>query len=331
MKQVDFQNFTLEFASENEGEELISADFFNSFFPYLTDIDIEIRTGKSLNSLTYSEKFNFYIEFIKNEVIAFRDAEIEILSRTFSRIDVMLESLNIKFVPENICLIKTTGREEGNAGYTRNHCIIIPEEKFRKSEFQLLVFLTHEVFHVYSRYNPEIRFRLYLLLGFTSNENIIIDSKLNSLRITNPDAANFRFVIDLPDKNGEVNSYVPFVFSKRKEVDKPAERVMFDYVRSAYFPIKNNTIKKNKFINITSINGLYELNAKEKDQNQTESYNHPLYEKISRNSGYIIHPEEIIADNFSLLLLSSQNSALLSGITAFGKELQQNILQILQR
>jgi hypothetical protein len=328
MKQIDFQNFTLEIASKDEGEELISVDFFNSFFPYLTNIDIEIRTRKSLAYLTDSEKFNFYIKFIKNEVIAFNDAEIETLSRLFSQIDVMLKSLNIKFVPEKICLIKTTGKEEGNAGYTRNHCIIIPEEKFEKSDFQFLVFMTHELFHVYSRYSPEIRFQLYSLLGFSDNENISISPELNSIRITNPDAANFKFIINLPDEAGTVNSYAPVVFSKQKEVDESSGKGLFDYVEFGYFRLENNRIDEKNFINIKKIEGLYELNAEGQKLTETESYNHPLYEKISRNSGYIIHPEEIMADNFSLLLLSSQNSDLLNGITPLGKELQQNILKM---
>lgn len=29
------------------------------------------------------------------------------------------------------------------------------------------------------------------------------------------------------------------------------------------------------------------------------------HEKIGRNTGYIIHPEEVLADNFALLLLGS--------------------------
>ncbi len=32
-----------------------------------------------------------------------------------------------------------------------------------------------------------------------------------------------------------------------------------------------------------------------------------FYEQVGRNTGYIIHPEEILADNFALLVLAQKN------------------------
>ena len=34
-----------------------------------------------------------------------------------------------------------------------------------------------------------------------------------------------------------------------------------------------------------------------------------LYEQIGRNTGYLAHPEEILADNFSLLLMRQMTNA----------------------
>ena len=66
--------------------------------------------------------------------------------------------LNLKF-PKKIQLIKSTMKEEGNAsGYTRNNCIIInkPTSKL----------LAHELFHIFSRFNPSIRKHIYQSLDF---------------------------------------------------------------------------------------------------------------------------------------------------------------------
>lgn len=333
MKIKEFKNINLEIPSQSEGAELISTDYFNSFFPYITSIDMEIRMGKSLAGLTFQEKKNSYISFIQNEVLNFTEEEVQKVESCFADIDKMLTALNIKMNPKNICLIKTSGKEEGTKGYTRNNCIIVTNKKFEEANekgiFELKQFLTHELFHVFSRYNPKIRFQLYRLIGFENNERINISSDQNEIRVTNPDAANFRFSIDWKDENGNVISYVPFVFSKLKAFDPALNLGMFGYIETGYCPLdKDNLIDTTKLIKVLSIRGQYEIAITKKQREETpDNYEHPLYEVISKNSGYIMHPEEISADNFSLLLLSAENPKLLEGITPLGKSLQTNFLK----
>jgi len=331
MKIKEFKNINLEIPSQSEGSELISTDYFNSFFPYITSIDMEIRMGRSLAGLTFQEKKSAYISFIQNEVLNFTEEEVQKIESSFADIDKMLIKLDIRMNPKNICVIKTTGKEEGTKGYTRNNCIIVTNKKFeeanKKGIFELKQFLTHELFHVFSRYNPKIRFQLYRLIGFENNEKINIKSEQNESRVTNPDAANFRFSIDWQDVNGNVVSYVPFVFSKHKMFDPALNLGMFDYIETGYCQLdKDNCIDIAKAIKVLSIKGHYgTITGKERET--PDNYLHPLYDIISSNTGYIMHPEEISADNFSLLLLSAENPRLLDGISPLGKSLQTNFLK----
>ena len=148
-----------------------------------------------------------YKNFIQSQVIDFERNDIESLQNCEKEINAMIKSLNIHITPSLISFIKTTGFEEADAGYTRDNCIIVPAAKFQNTS-GFLFFICHELFHVFSRFNPEIREKLYNVIGFQLVPDLIVDEFLTENRVTNPDASDYRFGIEL---NG--NICVPFVYS----------------------------------------------------------------------------------------------------------------------
>ena len=49
------------------------------------------------------------------------------------------------------------------------------------------------------------------------------------------------------------------------------------------------------------------------------------------NTQYIIHPDEIIADNFAILMLSEKNAATLANYTEGGRELLRKMREVLAK
>jgi hypothetical protein len=85
--------------------------------------------------------------------------------------------------------VKTTGTEEGDAEYTRGAGIVLPESApAMEKRGELLGIVAHESFHVLSRNAPELRDRLYAVIGFQPCREIVFPEALAARKITNPDA-----------------------------------------------------------------------------------------------------------------------------------------------
>ena len=54
-----------------------------------------------------------------------------------------------------------------------------------------------------------------------------------------------------------------------------------------------------------------------------------FFEKITTNTGYIIHPDEIIADNFMYIMMREKKNGLQRSFSEDGVELLKNIKKIL--
>jgi hypothetical protein len=54
-----------------------------------------------------------------------------------------------------------------------------------------------------------------------------------------------------------------------------------------------------------------------------------FFEKITSNTDYIIHPDEIIADNFMYLMMREKKNGLIRSFSKDGTELLRNIKNIL--
>ena len=67
-----------------------------------------------------------YLKFVGQNVLAWPDAQRKSVESAVHSIQPRLEALNLPF-PKTVYLIKTTGKEEGNAAYTRGPAVVLPE------------------------------------------------------------------------------------------------------------------------------------------------------------------------------------------------------------
>ena len=68
--------------------------------------------------------------------------------------------------PQRIEFIKTTGKEEGEAAYCRGNVIILSKKMLHLPPNRLKRLIAHELFHILSRRNPELRDKLFHIVGF---------------------------------------------------------------------------------------------------------------------------------------------------------------------
>jgi hypothetical protein len=175
---------------------------------------------------------------------------------------------------------------KGAGGYTRLNYIVLSKSVLTAPKEQAKIIVAHELFHVISRYNPELRKSLYALIGFKTCSPIDINTGLKDYTIANPDAPNYDTYIELKDSSGN-DIYCTMVLYSTKDY---TQGTMLDYMQLGFLKLKKLGDGKME---------LFTENGKEKIYTIMEVRG--FIEQIGLNTQYIIHPEEIIASNFELL------------------------------
>ena len=95
-----------------------------------------------------------------------------VAERGFSKLSKVIAKAKIKLshlashLPNNITFIKTSGADEGGAPYTRGNSVILPKRQVSQSVKSLERLFYHELFHIISRNNQQLRDELYSIIGF---------------------------------------------------------------------------------------------------------------------------------------------------------------------
>ncbi len=276
------------FASVKEGRKILgnSDEFVRQMSPF-------DRAARMKTNRTVSEKR--YLAFVQNNVLKWNHEEKRQVLTSLQVILPEVKRFSVQF-PANIYLVKTTGQEEGNAAYTRTNAIIIPQTELEKSQFNLQKILAHELFHIITRNNPAYREKLYNLIGFQLCEEIDLPNVLKPYKITNPDAPLNNHFIEVMIQGRKI-PVIPILLAKSRQYDPQTGGEFFDYLIFQLLVIKKDEGGKH-FIPMHSGPNPVLVGLK-----QVGGY----FEQVGRNTDYIIHPEEILADNFALLITKQKN------------------------
>ena len=285
----------LKFATLSEAQSFISAD--DHYTKGLSPFDIDSRVGK-VNSTVQELK-----ELQKAECREWFQSEIDIICKSFKIIEQRLVEggYNIP-LPTEVVMIKTTMREEGNAGaYTRENQIyvgsgVVGLRKMRDgtelpipSAESLCSLMAHELFHVLTRNNLNFKSAMYRIIGFTRLEKEIqFPDDVLTLRISNPDVSCYDSYANITVNGVKQNCTMINVANKAYEGGS-----FFRYLKVGFIPLDNNftpIVKDGKTV-------IYDLD------DATDFYN-----LVGRNTGYVINPEECLADNFSIAVNGFQPS-----------------------
>lgn len=270
------------FATVKEGRRILTTQ--DEYIKRLSLFERSLRM-KTIQEISEKE----FLEFISRNVLQWDEDEKQKVQSALTFVYSRLEKLSLAF-PKEIFIIKTTGEEEGNAAYTRSNAIILPKKVLQKSPKQLQRLISHELFHVFSRQNPKIRRDLYKTIGFEKCAETQLPDQLKSRKITNPDAPINDSCIRVEVEN-EALWVVPILFSTTEKDDLERGGEFLKHLQVKFLVVTKNQIT-------------YDVsNPKLLDINQLSGF----FEQVGKNTEYVIHPEEILADNFVFLILEEKN------------------------
>ena len=283
------------FLDSLEAGRFIQQDPMEGFFERITDLDMQIQLQKSYPTSTlHTQILSDYRDLLSRDVAAFTDKEQQLLSRTWQKAYRDCNSILSGLFPDTISLIKTLANHYGpGVYYTRGNGIVIPQnELYEDNEDTLYDVMLHELFHVWSRFHPEKRQQLYSLIGFrklpVSANELEMNDALRSRVLLNPDGIDYSYTIQLIKKDGHLIDAIPIIISNQQEFSKE-QPGFFSYLSFQLFPIEKTPNDQYKVISTEE--GLA-------PEDLIEGSN--FLSIIKDNTGYIIHPDEIMADNFVL-------------------------------
>jgi hypothetical protein len=276
----------IQFATVEEGKAALEKR--DAFVNSLSRFDKQARLNTSKQVST--EQF---LEFAASNVLAWSDDDTRKLASVIEKIRPKLRGLALPF-PKTIQLVHTTGKEEGGAAYCRGNAIILPIKVMSRSPKQLEHLLTHELFHVLSSHNPTLRQKLYAIVGFQPCGEVAVPESFVNRKITNPDAPKIDHAITLL-VNGEKQQAVPILYASVENYDPTSGKSFFSFLEFRLMLVAENG---NQTLPLTRDNEPVLVDAR-----KLPAY----FEQIGRNTGYIIHPEEILADNFVHLVNEKEN------------------------
>jgi len=283
---------------EDSVEEIIKAVFLSGedAARALSKEDAYIQV---LSAYDYAAKFKSERVLTEEERLAFfQDKTLEFTIDEQIRIATAIKIINNKIsplglnVPAEIKFIKTDGTEEGGAAYTRDENIILSEHMLMMSGRNFNALIAHEFFHVYTRYNSNYRADLYALIGFGAAAGLDYPESIDELRISNPDAPDIRYYVKDTYNDKEL-LFIPIIFSSEP----------YDFERNNSF---FETMEM-KMLAVTLDAGILVPEYDDGTPILVDLYDLPtVYENTGKNTDYVIHPEEILADNFALYVIGGK-------------------------
>lgn len=213
-------NASLVLVSREEGRKALMIE--DDFVRALSDFDRASRM-KSESSVTRTQ----FLDFAGGEALAWTDVDVAKIQREVAVAKQKLSNFKLA-LPGRILLVKTTGREEANTAYCRSTNTIVLSRRFVNA-VGLNSVLIHELFHITSRNNPELREQLYALIGFKPCITVKLPSKLEARHITNPDAPRLDYFLEVT-RGAQKQDVVPVLFATPERWNKEKGGEFFAYL-----------------------------------------------------------------------------------------------------
>lgn len=244
------------------------------------DYAAKFKSDKTLTERQRADAF-------KNAMEVYSESEIEKLNDAFDAVFSKMGDMTIR-LPETI-VVFSEETIEGGAAYTRGNAICMPKRIVSSASLASLKDLAaHELFHVISRYNKELRPQMYGLIGYTETMPLTIPQQLVDLTIANPDAPDNNYTITC-NYLGKSTLFMPILYSKTAY---PAKSNL------TFFSFLNDDLLAVKLVDQVPQAILEDGKPVIVKKNNLPDY----AAQIGKNTDYTFHPEETTADHFMLLI-----------------------------
>ncbi len=309
--------------SATAAREILDDDL-QGFFDRITLIDMAIQMKQPIGlGETRADRLPQYRAYLATDVTDFAEAEARQIEKvTRQALADIARYLSPRALPDELILVKTKGNHYGaGVWYTREECIVIPADALaRGEEEELYTVMLHEIFHVWSRYHQPQRDSLYAMIGFESwgDKALDLPEPLARQLLLNPDGLDASYYITLQDDNGMPLPAMPFIYTRSKNFS-PGKPDFFSYLSFDLFP----AIDAGERVVVR---------ANEDGTSPIDLRQHPeFFQQITQNTQYIIHPDEIMADNFMFLVMTEKNPEMLEQFQPDGKGLLMKMKAFFQK
>jgi hypothetical protein len=276
---------TVIFASVEQGQEILASrdDFLNN----LSTFDKRARVGTE-----EQVSMDAFISFLRGEVRQWENADRKKITAILEEYRSSLRRHRVR-LPEQLYFVTTSGNEEGRAAYCRRSTVVLPRQVLNKGREELTDIVLHELFHIFSRENPEARKKLYQLIGYRQVPALQIPESLEPIKITNPDAPLLNAAVEFPHGDRTVQA-VPVLYA-----DQPySEKRGGPFFRYLQFRLMEVEVREE-----ASLPRYVDGSPHMIDPRSARGY----FQTVGMNTGYVIHPEEVLADNFVLMIRGRGN------------------------
>lgn len=271
------------FATIKTGQDILTAN--DNYFNRMSPAEIAIRSQSPKADKTASDLKAQY----RDNILEWTDEEKTQIRLLLSQNKMRLNKIS-HLLPSEIILVKTSDKVEGGMPHTRANAIILPNMNGPLTE-QLFY---HELFHVLSRQQKSRHDSLYAIIGFLPCD-LADSSEMAAINLTNPDVPAEAY-------------YLPVTID-----DQPA--AIMPYLHAAY-PAYNSEVKGGFGGHFGF--GLLKVTINEGKCTVDKGPDHKLQiispavvpdfvTAIGQNTHYIIHAEEVLADNFSYAILEKED------------------------
>ena len=266
--------WTTKFATAAEGQRLLGQrdEYIAAMSPF--DRSARLKTDREVTA----EEF---LAFASRSVRDWREEDKRAVERALGAVAPAVSRL-LPTLKGTVHLVTTNGDDEAGAPYTRGSTIVLPAQALQSEPDLLRKIVAHELFHIFSRQHPHMHDALYASIGFKPC-SAQLPPALRSRRITNPDAPVSRHCIDV-QAAGKTVQALPVLFSRTPGYDAARGGTFLDYLAFGLMLVQEPLVQEPP-----AVVGVKEVSG--------------FFEQVGQNTQYIIHAEEILADNFVLLVL----------------------------
>jgi hypothetical protein len=207
-------------------------------------------------------------------------------------------------LPAEVWLISSNGQESAGAPYTRGNAVVLPANMTLQG-YSDISLLAHELWHVAARHAPALATRLYAEIGFGPIPELTFPQAWAEARIANPDAPGNRHAMRLT-VDGRTPLVTPVLVASRTTL-KPGE-TFFSVLEPRLLEVEPDLARGATRAVLRDGEPVWYPMAGA----------HDYLRRLGGNTRYVIHHEEVMADNVALLAAGIQprNPELLARIKA---------------
>lgn len=307
------ESHAIVFSDVSEGEIAISQDEMEYYFRDVSYEDMRLQLGVDTIH-AFPELEDLYYNSLYNSVLNFNTKDKKRIREVFDEITPLINQINPSILSDSIRLIKINPKHYGKGVfYTRENAIVIPSDRLENyNEKRFKEITIHEIFHIYSRLNKvNKRKELYSLIQFEKLEKgLFIPEKLREKILLNPDGLEKEWYIKsrIGDKDYQL---IPLLISISEQVD--SDNYMAN-LELRFYPIQKSknqySLAEGKYFLIDDIPN--------------------FYNQVGDNTTYILHPDEILAENFVIAVLAQKNPNILDDLSPQGKQLVLDLIETIK-